>query len=79
MLTLITIRLTSRDGHDDGPYLVFATVLLDLVLTLALATLIDLKVGGVLIALNIIGWVLALFVNNDGKRDHARHLNRKAP
>lgn len=79
MLTLIILRFTSRDRYDDGPYLAFATLLLDIAMTLALTALIDPKAGGVLLALNNLGWVLSLFVGRNGKRDHARHLDRKAP
>lgn len=79
MLTLIIARLAARDHHDDGPYLAFATVLFDLVMALALGTILDLKVGGVALALAVIGWVIALALSNTGTRSDARHLNRKAP
>lgn len=79
MLTLIILRFTSRSRYDDGPYLAFATLLLDIAMTLTLTAFIDPKAGGVLLALNALGWVLSLFAGRNGKRDHARHLNRKAP
>lgn len=79
MLTLLTSRLTSRDSHSDGPYLAFATFILDIAMTLTLIAIIDLKAGVVLLALNTLGWLIALFAGRNGKRDHARHLDRKAP
>lgn len=79
MLTLIILRLAARDPHDDGPYLAFAAVLADLVVILALGVVFTLAVSGVTLALTVLGWVLALFVGRTGKRDHARHLDRKAP
>lgn len=79
MLTLIITRLAVHDHHDDGPYLAFTAVLLDLVVTVSLGTILDLKVGGVALALAVIGWVIALALSNTGTRSDARHLNRKAP
>lgn len=79
MLTLIISRLAARDRHNDGPYLAFAAVLTDLLAVISLSTLLDLKVGGVALALAVIGWVIALALSNTGTRSDARHLNRKAP
>lgn len=78
MLTFGILQLASRKPHDDGPYLAFVAVLLDLVVALLLGTILTLTIGGIALGVAAIGWALSLVLSTTRTDNTARHLSRKA-
>lgn len=78
MLTLIMFCVSARNPHRDTAYRAFIAGLLDFSLAMTLIVLANITTSGIVMAINIICWILALAQIITGKHPHAPRRNGKA-